>query len=137
MMTMAIDDDEKRKAEVRKQFDDFMATVPHVAQRYEFPPMLGPAADQPLGSFERAECFGNELDRVTEQVADAVARLAEVVKRILAEEEQILNAFGTPSLDEYLARCCGVGEMEMMAVLHASGHHDLCDRDVTDVNIEG
>ena len=75
--------------------------------------MLGPAADQPLGSFERAECFGNELDRVTEQVADAVARLAEVVKRILAEEEQILNAFGTPSLDEYLARCCGVGEMEM------------------------
>ena len=134
---MAIDDDKKRKAEVRKQFGDFMATVPHVAHRYEFPPMLGPVADQPLGSFERAECFGNELDCATEQVADAVARLAEAVKHILVEEKQVLNAFGTPSLDEYLARCCGVGEMEMMSVLHAFGHHDLCDRGATDVNIEG
>ena len=31
-------------------------------ERYHFPPMLGPASDQPEGSYEWGECYGNELD---------------------------------------------------------------------------
>ena len=51
---------------------------------YAFLPMLGPARNQPEGSFEQAECLGNCLDYVAERaVEDGVDRLLKEVRVIL------------------------------------------------------
>ena len=45
-------------------------------ERYKFPVMLGPAHDKPAGSYQRAECWGNELDNHVERGAGSVEALA-------------------------------------------------------------
>jgi hypothetical protein len=44
-------------------------------QRYKFAPVLGPANDKPIGSFQRAECWGNELKFLVESIEKSVDHL--------------------------------------------------------------
>ena len=99
-------------------------------ERYKFPPMFGPAHRYPVGTFQRAECFGNELDYTVERVADDVVALAALLKRILVEDPPPWAIWPDPpcrSLDSFLVLSCGRGEPEKTQVLHSFGHHDLCD----------
>ena len=48
-------------------------------ERYHFAPMLGPASHQAEGSYDWAECYGNELDYHVERLADEVDRFAEII----------------------------------------------------------
>jgi hypothetical protein len=97
-------------------------------ERYKFAQMLGPAHDKPAGSYERAECFGNELDYTVERVTDAVDGLSDLVKRILADDPPPWTVFPDPpcgSLDAFLLICCGIERLEIVQVLDTFGHPDL------------
>jgi hypothetical protein len=101
-------------------------------ERYKFPPMLGPARGQPAGSYQRAECFGNELDYTVERVADAVDHLADLIKRILADDPPPWDAFPNPPCElpgDFFEICCGINGVELGKLLHVFGHHDLCVHD--------
>jgi hypothetical protein len=83
-------------------------------ERYKFAPMLEPAHDKPAGSFQRAECYGNELEYSAECVELQVDRLANLVRRILAEDLPPWTVFPDPpceTLDTFLMICCGIGEV--------------------------
>ena len=49
---------------------------------YHFPPMLGPASGKPEGSYEWAECYGNELDYHVERLADEVDHFGEIIGEV-------------------------------------------------------
>ncbi len=101
-------------------------------ERYKFPVMLGPAHDKPAGSYQRAECLGNELEYHAESVQRQVDHLADVVKRILAEDPPPWTVFPDPScgsLDAFLVICCGIAVDQMEQLLHTFDHHDLCQTD--------
>ena len=73
--------------------------------------MLDPAHDKPAGSFQRAECLGNELGDHVERVADAVDQLAAVIKRLMAEDLPPRTLFSDPpcgSSEAFLVLCCGI-----------------------------
>ena len=94
-------------------------------ERHKFPPIIGPE-EKPIGSFARAEEFGHELNHTLELAAEVMGQVADVVKRILAEQEQVLTGFKAQSLNEFFFRCTGFGEDDLMQCLHDFGHHDLC-----------
>jgi hypothetical protein len=53
-------------------------------ERYHFAPMLGPAS-HPEGSYDWAECYGNELDYHVERLADEVDRFAEIIGKLVPQ----------------------------------------------------
>jgi hypothetical protein len=99
-------------------------------EQYKFPVMPGIGYGKP--AFRRAESLGYGLKSEFEPVERMVENLADLVKRILAEDPPPWTVFPDPpceSLDAFLTICCGIGESDMANVLHAFGHHELCDTD--------
>jgi hypothetical protein len=98
--------------------------------RYHFPPMLGPASDKPEGSYEWAECYGNELDYHVERHADEVHRFAEIIGKLMVTDPPPWTIFPKPtcrSADAFFRLCGGMTSDQVAAALTACGHTDLAD----------
>ncbi len=83
---------------------------------YQFPPMLGPASAQPEGSYEWAECWGNELEYHAENLEYEVGRFADLVRKLVAANPPPWNVFPEPpcqNIDSYLRLCCQVAAVLM------------------------
>ncbi len=98
-------------------------------ERYHFPPMLGPASRQAEGSYDWAECYGNELDYHVERLAGEV-RLAEIIGKLVAADPPPWMIFPKPSCrtaDAFFRLCGGMTQEQTAAVLGVCGHTDLAD----------
>jgi hypothetical protein len=98
--------------------------------RYHFPPMLGPASDKPQGSYEWAECYGNELDYHVERLADEVYHFAQIIGQLAATDPPPWTIFPKPpchTADAFFRLCGGMTQEQIAAVLAACGHTDLAD----------
>jgi hypothetical protein len=99
-------------------------------ERYHFAPMLGPASHQAEGSYEWAECYGNELDYHVERLADEVDRFAEIIGKLVAADPPPWTIFPKPpcrTADAFFRLCGGMTQEQTAAVLAACGHTDLAD----------
>src|SRR5689334_7046037 len=99
-------------------------------EHYRFPPMLGPASGKPQGSYEWAECYGNELDYHVEHLADEVESFAQVISKLIAADPPPWTVFPNPpcrSADGFFRLCGGMTCDQIAAVLAACGHTDLAD----------
>ena len=89
-----------------------------------------PISNRPVPS-NGPSAFGNELEYTVEQVADAEDHLVQLNQahpgRRSAAVDGVLADPPCGSLDAFLTIGCGIGEDEEMNVLHAFGHHELCD----------
>ena len=104
-------------------------TVQCVMERYHFAPMLGPASGQPEGTYEWAECYGNELDHHVESLVDEVYRFAQIVTKFVAADPLPWTIFPNPpcrTADAFF-RLCGMTSDQVADVLAACGHTDLAD----------
>jgi hypothetical protein len=96
--------------------------------RYKFPPMLGPASAQPEGSYQWAECLGNELDCHVENVERDVSHLARVMSKLVAVSPSPWNVFPNPAcgkIDTYLQLSCGLNHKQVIALMMMFGHDAL------------
>ena len=98
-------------------------------ERYHFPPMLGPASRQAEGSYEWAECYGNELDYHVESLADEVDRFAGIIGKLVAADPPLWTIFPKPPCrtDAFFRLCGGMTQEQTAAVLAACGHTNLAD----------
>jgi hypothetical protein len=99
-------------------------------ERYHFPPMLGPASRQVEGSYEWAECYGNELDHHVESLADEVDRFAGIIGKLVAADPPLWTTFPKPpcrTADAFFRLCGGMTQEQTAAVLAAYGHTNLAD----------
>lgn len=88
-------------------------------ERYKFPPMLGPTSQHPCGSFEYAECLGNELDYRTEKavkmgVDDLLVTLHKIVGTL-----PWLDWPRTPcrSIEAYCLACTGYSYTQLYTLV--------------------
>jgi hypothetical protein len=98
-------------------------------ERYHFAPMLGPASGQPEGSYEWAECYGNELDYHVNSLADEVYRFAQIVTKLVAADLPPWTLFPNPpcgTADAFF-RLCGMTSDQVADELAACGHTNLAD----------
>jgi hypothetical protein len=99
-------------------------------ERYHFAPMLGPASHQAEGSYDWAECYGNELDYHVERLADEVDRFAEIIGKLVAADPPPWTIFPKRpcrTADAFFRLCGGMSQEQTAAVLAACGHTDLAD----------
>jgi hypothetical protein len=99
-------------------------------ERYHFPPMLGPASRKPEGSYEWAECCGNELDYHVERLAREVDHFAKIIGKLAATDPPPWSIFPNPpcrTADAFFRLCGGMTREKIAAVLVAFGHADLAD----------
>jgi hypothetical protein len=98
--------------------------------RYHFPPMLGPASGKPEGSYEWAECYGNELDYHVERLADEVCSFGQIIGKLVATDPPPWTIFPKPlyrTADAFFHLCGGMTQEQIAVVLAACGHTDLAD----------
>jgi hypothetical protein len=101
-----------------------------IGERYKFPAMLGPASEQPEGSYEWAECWGNELEYRAENLEEEVWRFSDFIRKLIAANPPPWGVFPKPpcgNIDAYLRLCCGLNAERVAAVLMAFGHITLAD----------
>jgi hypothetical protein len=94
-------------------------------KRCKFPPMLGPASNQPEGSYQWAECWGNELEYRAESVERMVWDLANFVAKLVVANPPPWSVFPDPpcgNIDTYLRLCCGLNHQQITALLMMFGH---------------
>jgi hypothetical protein len=92
--------------------------------------MLGPAYRKPEGSYEWAECYGNELDYHVDRLVDEVHRFAQFVAKLAGADPPPWSIFPdapyrTP--DAFFRLCGGMTQEQIAAELAACGHTDLAD----------
>ena len=95
-------------------------------ERYHFPPMLGPASRQAEGSYEWAECYGDELDYHMESLADEVDRFAQIIGKLAAADPLPWTIFPNPSCgtaDAFFRLCGGMTQEQTAAVLSGVRPH--------------
>ena len=92
--------------------------------------MLGPALRQAEGSYEWAECYGNELDYHVDSLMAEVDRFAEIIGKLVVADPPPWTIFPKPpcrTADAFFRLCGGMTQDQTAAVLAACGHTNLAD----------
>ena len=92
--------------------------------------MLGPASDKAEGSYEWAECYGNELDYHVESLLGEVDSFATMIGKLVAAEPPPWSIFPDPACrtaDAFFRLCGGITQEQIATLLAACGHTVLAD----------